>query len=235
MNSRIYVDPMWIKFDRDGSSHEPLDYQLVSRPYEMWRHADSKLSSDAGDLDLADAILWLNRTVNQRTKTLFREYDLHAIAQKLGITTTRSHAIMAEIGLIRPVMLRALTVLRNAVEHEDATPPPLQRCQEFSEFVWYFLRSTDAITRMKSLDLDVTAGSGAGGVSLDFEANAQLPLRGRLCIEQVSWTKCNDWTCIELTQKPCIARKMVIFEGHVIGPRESLIQIWRRYLQLDDT
>lgn len=235
MPDEIFVAPTWLNFGQGATTHNFLDLDLLARSYKMWRHAESKLTSDAHDLDLADAILWLNRAVSLRVKSLFKQYDLRTIGRSLGMNRASHSEIMAEVGLIRPRMLRELTVLRNAVEHEDAAPPTLQRCQEFSEFVWYFLRSTDDIARMKLLNLELNAYSDAGTVMLDFETrDAKLPIYGRLSIEQASWTRRDDWTSIELTQKPRIKSKMVIFHGIVRGPRESLTRIWKRCFKLDD-
>lgn len=235
MHKDIFIDPAWIDFDYDGAAHNHLDQYVFSRSYKMWRHAESKVTPNAPDLDLADSILWLNRAVNLRTVSLYKDHGLRAIARSLGMNRARPTEVMAEIGLIRPRMLRELTVLRNAVEHEDADPPSLQRCQEFSEFVWYFLRSTDNVARSKLDHLDLRAYSSTGGISIDFEADdARLSIYGQLSIEQVSWIRRDDWTSIELLEKPRIKARMVLFRGNVTGPRESLVRIWRRYFQLDD-
>ena len=47
------------------------------------------------------------------------------------------------IGLIKPIMLQRLIEIRNAVEHEDATPRTVEELSIYLEFIWYFLRSTD--------------------------------------------------------------------------------------------
>jgi hypothetical protein len=236
MSKGIFIDPAWIGFDEAGASHIHLDQQVFTRSYRMWRHAESKITPDAHDLDLADSILWLNRTVNFRTKSLSKDHALRSISASLEIDKKRSSEIMAEIGLIRPRMLRELIVLRNAVEHEDAAPPSLERCQEFSEFVWYFLRSTDDIARLKLTSLDLISTSRTDDwVVIDFEVdNAKLSLRGKLGIEQVSWTRRDEWTYVELTEKPRIKANAVLFNGIITGPRMCLIRIWRRYFQLDD-
>lgn len=238
MYDEMFIDPAWISLNQDGASHVYLDRDLIKRAYSMWRHAEAKITPVAHDLDRADAILWLNRTVNLRIKSLYRDHDLRAIARSLGMNKASPSEIMAGIGLIRPRMLRELTVLRNAVEHQDAAPPSFDRCQEFSEVVWYFLRSTDDIARVKldDLDLGTYPGLGNGNITVDFDTrDAKLAVSGRLPIKEVSWNKRDGWTSIELTGKPRIRARMVQFTGIVTGPRDSLSRIWRRYFQLDDS
>ncbi|MDI6767615.1 MAG: hypothetical protein QME52_12410 [Bacteroidota bacterium] len=36
--------------------------------------------------------------------------------------------------------------IRNEIEHQDAAAPSKDRCEEFLEFTWYFLRSTDKLS-----------------------------------------------------------------------------------------
>jgi hypothetical protein len=55
--------------------------------------------------------------------------------------------LLEYVGLIKPLMLQRLIEIRNAVEHEDASPPTLEELRIFLEFVWYFLRSTDNALR----------------------------------------------------------------------------------------
>jgi hypothetical protein len=56
--------------------------------------------------------------------------------------------LFAEVGIIRPLMLKALLIERNEVEYADAKPPNIQRCREFAEAVWYLLRSTDSLLEL---------------------------------------------------------------------------------------
>jgi hypothetical protein len=42
-------------------------------------------------------------------------------------------------------MVAKLHDIRNRVEHQDSSPPDVDECAQFAEFVWYFLKSTDSL------------------------------------------------------------------------------------------
>ena len=39
--------------------------------------------------------------------------------------------------------------VRNAIEHHDVRPPSLTRCRELLDVVWYFLRTTDQLAKLR--------------------------------------------------------------------------------------
>lgn len=113
------------------------------RSYEIWQHAEDTLQSFSDDFHRVDAITTLKRVVEQRTNLLQRYYSFDEIP--LPSRPKRTLELLAYLNVVKPVMLRSLIDVRNAVEHEDKSPPNLLRCAELSEMVWYFLRSTDRL------------------------------------------------------------------------------------------
>jgi hypothetical protein len=115
------------------------------RAYEIWEHADLILQQTCNKFHLIDAITSLKRAVNHRLRLLDKLYKFKRIPIKEKPSELLQ--ILHYMDIVRPIMVEKLIQIRNAVEHEDASPPDYEACKVFSEFVWYFLRSTDNLVR----------------------------------------------------------------------------------------
>ncbi|MEA2004266.1 MAG: hypothetical protein U9O53_04925 [archaeon] len=115
------------------------------RAYEIWEHANLILQQEGNEFDLIDAITTLKRAVDHRLRLLNKLYKL----KKIPIKEKPSGRLqlLHYMDIVRPIMVDKLIQIRDAVEHEDASPPDYEACKVFSEFVWYFLRSTDNLVR----------------------------------------------------------------------------------------
>jgi len=113
------------------------------RAYKIWAHAEQVLEQYNDEFHLVDAVTTLKRVMSHRLQLLKNTYDFGTIP----VTGKPQRTIeqLAFWGILRPTMLVRLMDIRNAVEHEDATPPTRERCLELLDFVWYFLRSTDRL------------------------------------------------------------------------------------------
>lgn len=117
-------------------------------PYSFLRHTEKLLSYTPEKHFLIDALSNLKRAVDHRIKHISTIYKLKkttCYVLKKNIWDT-----LVELEVIKPVMLGKLLEIRNAVEHQFSDPPSQARCIELSEFVWYFLRSTDSISKQIS-------------------------------------------------------------------------------------
>ena len=114
------------------------------RAYDLLRRAEFFLSSPhVSDADLADCLGNLRRAMTHRVESLEKTYRLRVPLQ----SGKKPHflKLLAEVGIVRPLLLQALLEARNAVEYRDRKPPSKRRCEELAESVWYFLRSTDRL------------------------------------------------------------------------------------------
>jgi hypothetical protein len=59
--------------------------------------------------------------------------------------------------------------IRNEIEHEDKRPPKLERCLELLDVVWYFLRTTDRIVRVRTDTLLFEAEDGPYWVEVNIQ------------------------------------------------------------------
>ena len=94
---------------------------------------------------MIDTITTLKRAVDNRLRILDNLYKFKRIPIKEKPSDLLE--IMHYVDIVRPIMVKKLIEIRNAIEHEDASPPNYEDCKVFSEFVWYFLRSTDNLVR----------------------------------------------------------------------------------------
>jgi len=119
----------------EGSSRE--------RAYEILEHAESILRDSDSALHRGDCITNLKRAINHRLKSLNELYRFDEIFKNKK--PKRLLEQLALLGIIKPMMLEKLILIRNEIEHEDKQPPSKERCQEFTELSWYFLKSTDRL------------------------------------------------------------------------------------------
>jgi hypothetical protein len=114
--------------------------------------------------------------------------------------------LLEYVGLIRPLMLQRLIEIRNAVEHEDASPPRLEELHIFLEFVWYFLRSTDNALRhpiesfvLQPIPLDEDSPYSVG-VTLGPHPKWIPKIRGWVEPEMVSIENKQGWLMLKNTE-----------------------------------
>jgi hypothetical protein len=132
-------------------SEEQLGFDTADtdRAYEHLTHADDLLAlAEANDMYLVDVITTLKRCLNQRLMHLNRLYDFSSVP--IHNRPKRLLDQLATLKLVRPFLLQHLLEIRNSVEHKDTSPPPRHRCAELIDVMWYFLRSTDSLTRRKT-------------------------------------------------------------------------------------
>jgi hypothetical protein len=124
---QVWLEPSWLQWEPNTESTSDLSTTAnFSRPYIIHRHACDRLANDPTEFDRVDAITALRRAVDRRVRILKEIYDL----RNLPVTpkVKGDLELLATFDMIRPFMLKQLIDIRNAVEHEDSTPPPLDTC-----------------------------------------------------------------------------------------------------------
>lgn len=154
----------WPYSDSDGSG---CDDVLISRAHEIWRHSKERLEGDPSELDRIDAISSLRRAVNHRLKALTTSYGLDSLPSLRPKKQTLEK--FQDYGLIRPALIKDLLAIRNLIEHEDAEPPDLDRCRYFIDIVWYFLKSTDSLLRIRIDSLIYQSEDGQSEIFLRIQ------------------------------------------------------------------
>lgn len=147
----LWIEPSWLLWECTSEGRWPVSTDGVHRPYEMEQHSRDRLAGDPSDLDRVDAITTLKRAVDHRVRMLKKIYGLRQLSKSLK--TKDDLELLASFDIVRPFMLRRLIAIRNIVEHEDSKPPSTSDCLMFTDLVWYFLRSTDALVRAQLDDL----------------------------------------------------------------------------------
>jgi hypothetical protein len=133
---------------RDGNPGVLGDHE---RPHRLWTHAERLIANRSSELALSDAILALNRSLRLRLESLERSYSFSLAP---GIRAgARALERLAHFGIVRPLILRRLIDIRNAIEHQDDPPPPIDELELLLDAMWYFLRSTDQLVCREWKDL----------------------------------------------------------------------------------
>lgn len=224
------------------------------RAYTMWTHAEQVLAQYSDEFHLIDAITTLKRATSHRLQLLKNTYnfDMIPVAGK----PKRTIGQLAFWGIIRPTMLVRLIDIRNAVEHEDATPPPRERCLELLDFVWYFLRSTDRLTIYPPMEIVYESGAYTDGIdntyylALDINPknNWRVNIDGWVNATLILESQQNDWFEVQISHretrdevrshihdtKAHENRKEddLYIKGTIIGPESKLRKFFDVYFEL---
>ena len=250
-----WLSPKILEWRSGSWSSSSLDTAQLHRAYEIWAHAERVLLDNDDEHHRTDAITTLNRAVDHRVRLLDEVYNLHSIP--IAELPSRSVNILEYFGLIRPIMVRRLTDIRNAVEHEDARPPSRAVCNSFVELVWYFLRSTDPAVRqaIDSFDLNSpeTDASGKHMYWIDIETGPRFDWHFKFGCwirpEWISHTAQDRWLSVgveesntrEDWERRCVkdnplgggfAPSDLYVRGRVLGPDDHLQTIISRYFRL---
>ena len=143
----IWINPNLLAWEMEWESQAQLPQRSSNLAYSMWSHADLLVREHKSPLHTVDAIMTLKRACDVRLKHLNRIYHF----DRLKDPAYPKHLIqqLEFWGIIRSHLVRKLLNIRNAVEHGHTRPPKQADCAELVEFVWYFLKATDAKVSMK--------------------------------------------------------------------------------------
>lgn len=241
--AHCWLSPKILEWSSGGLSGDSLDEAKGLRAYEIWAHAERTLLDNDDEHHRTDAITNLNRAVVHRVRLLAEAYDLHNI--RIATLPKRSVKILEYLGVIRPLMVRRLADIRNAVEHEDTPPPSRAVCNTLVEFVWYFLRSTDSLTK-RSVDEFSLKSPEKEAYWIVFESGPKhdwhLKFHGWIRPEWISEVAEDRWISASVevseTREECIYRlgedyvfpgglapSDIMVGGRILGPDEHLRSI----------
>ncbi|MDD9180712.1 MULTISPECIES: hypothetical protein [Aliivibrio] len=146
----IYINEDIFKWNYNKNSfNEATDGWQKS--YSYLEHAEALLTIENSPHFMVDIISNLKRAVDFRINQLSKKYKLKELKCLFG--AKGSYDLLVMLGVIRPLMLEKLITLRNQVEHQFEIPNNIDLCKELTEFVWYFLKTTDLLTKYEYGDL----------------------------------------------------------------------------------
>jgi hypothetical protein len=160
----LWVSEAVLSWAPTFSSYIRRDDHPGRRQHEVIRHVDGLLVGNPSRDTLADAVEDINKAIDQRINRLNENYSLRELRAAFP-GGDKYPEILAALGVIRPLMIEEINAIRNPVNHEDADPPGLDTCKRHAEFGWYFLRSTDVLTRVKTLQVTLEESARTRGAS----------------------------------------------------------------------
>ena len=179
----IHLDPEVLGWEARLSPGGVL-LERNARVHRLLVHVDALLAGVPSALERADAVLALNRAVDQRLRAFEEIYHL----RKLPLTGHNGStlSVLALLGVVRPRMHDQLNEIRNLVGHEDMEPPDSKVCRTLAEFVWYFLRTTERLTLFAPSLLELVPSGQEDDrpyfleIEVDWALSATMSIRGRL-------------------------------------------------------
>lgn len=117
----VWLSPEVLQWQSYSQGGKQPAVSIRARAYEIWKHAEDLLRHAASDLQLVDVITAIKRSIDHRIRALDSAYAFRSIPIK--DKPSELLALLEFLEIIRPLMFRKLVEIRNAVEHEDATPP----------------------------------------------------------------------------------------------------------------
>lgn len=234
----VWIDPSWLSWGSIWETKEPIPNDGTARLYEIHQHACDRLAGDPNEFDRVDAIMALRRVVGRRVKALKEIYQLRELPT--GTKPRHDLELLEYFGIIRPFMLKRLIDIRNIVEHQDSSPPPVDECLMYADLIWYFLRSTDGLAQMQAETLifkprDVPP-SREQMVTLHFrELFSEMPgINTWVIAAIVTYEPRVDWMRIEsteitLTEYP--KRSWMAVSGKIRGTEKQMKLIYDIYFR----
>lgn len=180
--------------------------------YAPWEHANKSLLGSASHEDRACAILQLRRALEFRDKALKSVYS----PEKIVISEKKKYwELLSKLGIVLPIMRKKLVDLRDIIAHEYMeSPPNVERCQEYSEFVWYYLKSTDHLlsSPIGTLGFDDAGCQGGYDVTFSLE-NWATNLSGEFDVRLITQAQKQDDIEIEVFEAQ-LSDERVYFKIH---------------------
>lgn len=148
-------------------------YKLIDHAYELMRHD--------GELYLSDVISNLRKAVNYRVSVLFDNLGIDKLKFK-DLSKQRKLEKLGELDIVKPLLINKLLSIRNGIEYSGKSPPSKAECEELTDIVWYFYRSTDRYCNIEPDDFLIDHGNGKDYLQLmfDFKEHKTLRLSGHL-------------------------------------------------------
>ena len=193
--------------------------------YAPWEHANESLLGRASQQDRACAIFQLRRALEFRDKALRSTYPLEKIA---GSGKKAHWEILSELNIVLPIMREKLIRLRDDIAHEYVkSPPDVERCQEYSEFVWYFLKSTDHLLSSPIGTLGFDSPGRQGGYDITFSLEDwTISLSGKFDVKLITQAQRQDDLEVEIF-KAELSGERVYFKTHLHTHKGSYCRMSR--------
>lgn len=203
----MHIKEFWISntvllWPNEYSSGSILDddHKSLKRSHELWQHANSILLKNPTELSRIDAISTLKRSLNHRLKLIEALYLLKTISNNRH--NNGYLGLLEDLGVIRSSMLKKFMDIRNDIEHHDLSPPELSRCMEFSDLIWYLLKSTDEVVRVRRKQLFFKKNNSDlynFTIEIDYAKSHALELNGWFSEEDIHETKTVNCTKLCVT------------------------------------
>ena len=195
----IWISNEILSWNECGRSELTINKELRERSYNIWKHANELIEFSRNQFDLEDGIIDLKRALNHRLKIIEEIYGLKKNIQEYKKLPYLE--ILERLEIIRPILFRDLFQVRNAIEHNDSRPPEKERCIEFSDIVWLFLKVTDTIVSKQYNDLEYQKNENDldfYNIKIDYRESLNIYIHARVKKDIISINPKEDWIALKL-------------------------------------
>ncbi|MCI2959287.1 hypothetical protein MN032_16490 [Agromyces atrinae] len=188
----VSIAPAWEDWYAEAESWTMVDDDTASRAYKLWNFAADLNDGSIDDVGRGTVVQKLWNAVDHRIRSLHEIYCLNVVKSLLGLPrTSASLDTLHHLGVVRPLILKNLRVVRNRVEHQDRGAPDANECSNLVDSVWYFLRSTDYLVVQKLNTYTLRSGMAVQG-STEQEEFASISVSADWGMRMSGWFREQD-------------------------------------------
>ena len=146
---KIWLSPEILDWDVGKLYNAPDRLYDLMKPYKILEYTKKRFNEvdkygeeNEENLVLNDIVIDLKQAIEHREKELHKKFKF----SQLSFAKPKKYEILEQFHIVQPFFANNLRLLRNEVIHEQRAPLGEEKrdIEELWEFVWYFLRSTDA-------------------------------------------------------------------------------------------
>ncbi len=188
----MIAERMYLSFDlldwppSDFSVHDILEcfpewdeqYRILAEAEKLIR--DAEQAKEDTRQKLYNIIVIARRSIEARLSIIEKKCAIRSTFLGLDKKEKRRRLdILLDLGIVKNIMLRNLTDLRNSIEHEGSinnSKIDLDYCKGAHEYAWYFLRSTDYLCGRTEAKMSFRVDGGFIDLSTSAKGNWEFSI-----------------------------------------------------------
>ncbi len=205
----------------------------IASCYEYWEYAETLINKFDDKFHLQDSIKNLKYVVDKRIKQIERVYDF-----KSHFPSKKVFEIYEELGIVKGFVIKNLFKLRNNIEHNEVEINEKEKCRDFLDTVWYFLKSTDLLVNSSNVANDFYKDINSDDIIINIDVNdpklKDANIRGTIEKHMISYQEKEDYiqindvkinSLLDINDKK---ENIIQFEGKIVLTKKIIIQLAKR-------
>lgn len=205
----------------------------IASCYEYWEYAETLINKFDDKFHLQDSIKNLKYVVDKRIKQIERIYDFKSYFPSKHILE-----IYEELGIVKGFVIKNLFELRNNIEHNEVEIDEKERCRNFLDTIWYFLKSTDLLVTSSNVENDFYKDIDNDDIVINIDVNTpkleDADIRGTIEKSMISYQEKEDFIQINNVEiNPWSDtngknKNIIQFKGKIVLTKKTIIELAKR-------